>query len=160
MSQAEIVKIREIIDQYRQLKIKFMQFASHCEVLLSDGTLKDIESKGSTDSGMLLSVLDTPVVVKFSQIISPGKIALGKVDFIKQDELDAGRQELVYSLYFNSLGNILESISDSFSNRRIFDEHDVPHVLLRFLQAFLRTMHVKEAGQQSQQKQDEERKSK
>jgi hypothetical protein len=157
MSQAEIIKIQEIIDQYRQLKIKFIQFVSHCETLLSDGNLKDIESKGSTDSGMLLTVLDTPVVVKFSQIISPEKIALGRVDFIKQDELDAGGHELVYSLYFNPLGNILESISDTFSNRRIFDEHDVPHVLLRFIQAFIRTMHVKEAGQQNNHKKDEER---
>lgn len=145
MSQAEIIKIQDIIDVYRQLKMKFVQFVSHCEVLMSDGKLKDIESKGSTDAGMLLSVMDTPVVVKFSQIISPEKKPLGKVDFIKQDEFDTEKNELVYTLYFNQLGNILESISDTFSNRRIFDEHDVPHVLLRFLQAFIRTLHIKEA---------------
>ena len=67
MSQPEIIKIQDIIDVYRQLKIKFVQFVSHCETLLSDGKLKDIESKGSTESGMLLSILDTPVVVKFSR---------------------------------------------------------------------------------------------
>ena len=146
MSQAEIIKIQDIIDVYRKLKMKFVQFVSHCEVLMSDGKLKDFESKGSTDAGMLLSVMDTPVVVKFSQIISPEKKPLGKVDFIKQDEFDTEKNELVYTLYFNQLGNILESISDTFSNRRIFDEHDVPHVLLRFLQAFLRSLHIKESA--------------
>lgn len=142
MSEAEIIKIQGIIDVYRQLRMKFVQFVSHCEVLLSDDKLRDIQAKGSTDSGMLLSVMDTPVVVKFSQIFSPDKEPLGKVEFIKQDEFDATKNDLVYTLYFNPLGNILESIKDTFSNRRIFDEHDVPHVLLRFLQAFLRTMHI------------------
>ena len=151
MSQAEIVKIQQIIDHYRQLKMKFVQFVSHCETLLSGDELKDIECKGSTDAGMLLTVLDTPVVVKFSQVISPEKTPLGRIDFIKQDEFDAGRHVWVHTLYFNALGHILDSISDSFSNRRIFDEHDVPHVLLRFLQAFIRTMHVNEAGQQKQE---------
>ena len=146
MSQAEIIKIQDIINVYRQLKMKFVQFVSHCEMLMSDGKLKDFESKGSTDAGILLSVMDTPVVVKFSQIISPEKKPLGKVDFIKQDEFDTEKNELVYTLYFNQLGNILESISDTFSNRRIFDEHDVPHVLLRFLQAFIRSLHIKESA--------------
>jgi hypothetical protein len=151
MSQAEIVKMQQIIDHYRQLKMKFVQFVSHCETLLAGDQLKDIECKGSTDAGMLLTVLDTPVVVRFSQVISPEKTPLGRIDFIKQDELNADRHEGVYTLYFNSLGNILDSISDTFSNRRIFDEHDVPHVLLRFLQAFIRTMHVNESGQQKKE---------
>ena len=151
MSQAEIIKIQDIIDVYRQLKLKFVQFVSHCELLLSDGKLKEIESKGSAEAGMLLGVMDTPVLVKFSQIISPEKKPLGKIDFIKQDEFDSGKNELVYTLYFNPLGNILESISDTFSNRRIFDEHDVPHVLLRFLQAFVRSLQVKEVLKDSKE---------
>ena len=43
----------------------------------------------------------------------------------------------VFSLYFDRKGNMLESVSDAFSNRRIIDEHDVPYILHRFLHKFL-----------------------
>ena len=44
----------------------------------------------------------------------------------------------VFRLYFDRKGNMLESASDAFSNRRIIDEHDVPFILHRFLSKYLK----------------------
>ena len=147
MSQSEMEKIKAIIDDYRQYKIKFIQFVKLCELVISRERLLEIELKESNDASMLLKVLDAMVLIKFSMIFNFDNVPLGKVEFIKVDELDDRKHELVFSLYFNKLGNILESISDTFSNRRIYDEHDVPYVLHRFLQRYLHTLKLKEPAQ-------------
>ena len=93
---------------------------------------------------MELLVLDSPVFVQFSLVLTSENVPMGKVDFIKLNQFDDTRYEHIHTLYFNQLGNILESISDTFSNRRINDEHDIPNVIHRFLQIYLQTLRIKE----------------
>ena len=94
---------------------------------------------------MQLIVLDSPVLVKFSLLYTAEDTLLGKVEFEKWDEFDGSKREQIYSLFFNKLGNILESLSDSFSSRSMIDKHDVPYVLHRLLQNFLQRLKIKES---------------
>ena len=149
MGQSEIEKIKIIIENYRKVKLKFFQFIKLLEALISEEKLLDIELKNSNDAGMELLVLDSPVFVQFSLVLSPENVPMGKVDFIKLNEFDEPRYEHIHTLYFNQLGNILESISDTFSNRRINDEHDIPNLIHRFLQKYLQSLRIKETKEEN-----------
>ncbi len=141
MSKAETEKIRTITDEYRQFKIKFIQFVKLCELVISQERLQEIYVQHSDEAVMELIVMDTSILVRFGILLTPDNTPLGKIDFLNHH---AGDDEPIYSLFFNQVGNILESISDSFSNRQIHDEHDVPYVLHRFLQQYLRTLRLPE----------------
>jgi hypothetical protein len=141
MSQAETEKIRTIIDGYRQFKIKFIQFAKLCELVISQGRLQELQVQHAEEAVMELIVMDTSILVRFAMVFKPDNTPLGRIDFLNHH---AGEAEPIYSLFFNQVGNILESVSDSFSNRQIHDEHDVPYVLHRFLQQYLRTLRLPE----------------
>lgn len=141
MGLAETEKIRTILDEYRQFKIKFIQFVKLCELVISQERLQEVELQHADEAAMKLKVMDAPILVKFGILFKPDNKPLGRIDFLNHPATDG---EPLYSLYFNQVGNILESISDSFSNRRIHDEHDVPYVLHRFLQQYLRTLRLSE----------------
>ncbi len=141
MSLAETEKIRTIFDEYRQFKIKFIQFVKLCELVISQERLQEIEVQHAGEAAVRLNVMDVPILVRFAVVFKPDNTPLGRIDFIHNPDTDS---EPVYSLFFNAVGNILESVSDSFSNRRIHDEHDVPYVLHRFLQQYLRTLKMTE----------------
>jgi len=143
MSLAEMEKIRAIIEQYRQFKIKFIQFVKLCELVISQQRLQEIEVQRIDDAVMELKVMDAPMLVRFGILYKPDATPLGRIDFLIHSPVES---EPLYSLYFNQVGNILESVSDSFSNRRIHDEHDVPFVLHRFLQQYLRTLRLPESA--------------
>ena len=141
MGQAETEKIRTITDEYRQFKIKFIQFVKLCELVISQQRFHDIAVQHAEEAVMELIVLDTSILVRFSIVLKPDNTPLGKIDFLDHH---ANAAEPIYSLYFNKVGNILESVSDSFSNRQIHDEHDIPYVLHRFIQQYLRRLRLPE----------------
>ena len=141
MSQVETEKIRKITDQYRQFKIKFIQFVKLCELVISQERLQEIAVQHSDEAVMELIVMDTSILVRFGILFKTDSTPLGRIDFLNHHATD---KEPIYSLFFNQVGNLLESISDSFSNRQIHDEHDVPYVLHRFLQQYLRTLRLTE----------------
>ena len=143
MSQNETDIIKAAIGDYRQFKFKFVQFVKNFEEFLKEEKLLEIEFNTSRDTILQLSVFDSPVLVKFSLVFNSEDTLLGKVDFEKLDEFDGSKRQHIYSLYFNKLGNILESLSDSFSSRSMIDKHDVPYVLHRFLQNFLQKLKIK-----------------
>lgn len=143
MSQAETEKIRAIVDEYRQFKIKFIQFTKLCELVISQERLQEIAVQHADEAVMGLIVMDTSILVRFGILFRSDNTPLGKIDFFNH-HTDEG--DPIYSLYFNQVGNILESISDSFSNRQIHDEHDVPYVLHRFLQQYLRKLKLPETA--------------
>ena len=141
MSKAETEKIRTITDEYRQFKIKFIQFVKLCELVISQERLQEIYVQHADEAVMELIVMDTSILVRFDILLKPDNKPLGRIDFLNHHAND---NEPIYSLFFNQVGNILESVSDSFSNRQIHDEHDVPYVLHRFLQQYLRTLRMPE----------------
>ena len=141
MSKAETEKIRTITDEYRQFKIKFIQFVKLCELVISQERLQEIYVQHADEAVMELIVMDTSILVRFGILLKPDNTPLGRIDFLNHHAND---NEPIYSLFFNQVGNILESVSDSFSNRQIHDEHDVPYVLHRFLQQYLRTLRMPE----------------
>jgi len=145
MSQSETDIIRAAIGDYRQFKFKFVQFVKNFEEYLSEQKLLEIKLKKLSDTTLQLIVLDSPVLVKFSLLYTAEDTLLGKVEFEKWDEFDGSKREQIYSLFFNKLGNILESLSDSFSSRSMIDKHDVPYVLHRLLQNFLQRLKIKES---------------
>ena len=141
MSKAETEKIRTITDEYRQFKIKFIQFVKLCELVISQERLQEIYVQHADEAVMELIVMDNSILVRFGILLTSNNTPLGRIDFLNHH---AGDKEPIYSLFFNQVGNILESVSDSFSNRQIHDEHDVPYVLHRFLQMYLRTLRLPE----------------
>ena len=141
MGKAETEKIRTITDEYRQFKIKFIQFVKLCELVISQERLQEIYVQHADEAVMELIVMDTSILVRFDILLKPDNKPLGRIDFLNHHAND---NEPIYSLFFNQVGNILESVSDSFSNRQIHDEHDVPYVLHRFLQQYLRTLRMPE----------------
>ena len=141
MGKAETEKIRTITDEYRQYKIKFIQFVKLCELVISQERLQEIYVQHADEGVMELIVMDTSILVRFGILLTPDNTPLGRIDFLNHHAND---NEPIYSLFFNQVGNILESVSDSFSNRQIHDEHDVPYVLHRFLQQYLRTLRMPE----------------
>jgi hypothetical protein len=145
MSQSETDKIKAAIGDYRQFKFKFIQFVKNFEEFLKEEKLLEIEFNTARDTILQISVFDAPVLVKFSLVFNSEDTLLGKVSFEKLDEFDGSKREHIYSLYFNKLGNILESLSDSFSSRSMIDKHDVPYVLHRFMQNFLQKLKIKES---------------
>jgi hypothetical protein len=149
MSQAETEKIRTIIDEYRQFKIKFIQFAKLCELVISREQLQEIEVRHAEEAIMELIVMDTSILVRFGIVFKPDNTPLGRIDFLNHH---ASEEEPIYSVFFNQVGNLLESVSDSFSNRQIHDEHDVPYVLHRFLQHYLRTLRLPEPAKGKKEK--------
>jgi hypothetical protein len=144
MSQSETDKVKAAIGDYRQFKFKFVQFVKNFEEYLSEEKLLEIQLKKSSNNILRLNVFDSPVLVKFSLVFTAEDTLLGKVEFEKLDEFDVSKREQIYSLFFNKLGNILESLSDSFSSRSMIDKHDVPYVLHRFLQNYLQKLKIKE----------------
>ena len=144
MGQTETDKVKAAIGDYRQFKFKFVQFVKNFEEFLSEEKLLEIKLKKSSDTTLRLSVFDSPVLVKFSLVFNAEDTLLGKIEFEKLDEFDVSKREQIYSLFFNKLGNILESLSDSFSSRSMIDKHDVPYVLHRFLQNYLQKLKIKE----------------
>ena len=145
MSQAETEKIRSIVEEYRQFKIKFIQFVKLCELVISQERLPEFAVQNADDAVMELIVMDTSILVRFGILYRSDNSPLGRIDFLNHY---ANEREPIYSVYFNQVGNILESISDSFSNRQIHDEHDVPYVLHRFLQQYLRTLKLSEPAKE------------
>ena len=141
MSKAETEKIRTITDEYRQFKIKFIQFVKLCELVISQERLQEIYVQHADEAVMELIVMDNSILVRFGILLTSNNTPLGRIDFLNHH---AGDKEPIYSLFFNQVGNILESVSDSFSNRQIHDEHDVPYVLHRFMQMYLRTLRLPE----------------
>lgn len=145
MSQAEMEKIRTLADQYRQFKIKFIQFSKLCELVLSQQRLQDITVQHAEEAVMEWIIMDNSILVRFQMVFKPDNTPLGRIDFLNHH---AAEREPIYSLFFNQVGNILESVSDSFSNRQIHDEHDVPYVIHRFLQQYLRTLRLPESAKE------------
>jgi hypothetical protein len=70
-------------------------------------------------------------------VLAPDGTFRGRIDFDLPPGPGSDLPMTVFSLYFDRKGNMLESASDAFSNRRIIDEHDVPFILHRFLHKFL-----------------------
>ena len=143
MGQAETEQIRKIVDQYRQFKIKFIQFTKLCELVISQERLQEISVQHADEAVMEMIVMDTSILVRFGILYRADNTALGRIDFLDHH---TNEREPIYSLFFNQVGNILESLSDSFSNRQIHDEHDVPYVLHRFLQQYLRKLKQPESA--------------
>ena len=146
MSQVEIGKIRQIIDEYRQFKIKFIQFTKLVEAFITEEQILEIEIKSIADAQMELVFCDTPVWVVFDLIFTTDEVPIGKIDFFRDVSQNPQEHILVYSLYFNQLGHILDSVTDSFSNHRISDEFDIPFVMHRLLQKFMQTFRLKDAS--------------
>ena len=94
---------------------------------------------------MAWSVMDLPITVRFGMVRTKEGLLLGKIDFEKPGQTtgDAGRS--IYTFYFDKMGNMLEGLADSFSTRRIIDEHDIPYIIHRFLQRYLKERKLKEA---------------
>jgi len=109
MSQSETDKVKAAIGDYRQFKFKFVQFVKNFEEYLSEEKLLEIQLKKSSNNILRLNVFDSPVLVKFSLVFTAEDTLLGKVEFEKLDEFDVSKREQIYSLFFNKLGNILES---------------------------------------------------
>ena len=42
MGQAELIKIKTMVGDYRQFKLKFIQFVKHCQQLARDNNLPEI----------------------------------------------------------------------------------------------------------------------
>ncbi len=140
MGQAELNKIKTMVGDYRQFKLKFIQFGKHCQQLARDNNLPEIavgEIHGNTATWF---VMDRSVTVRFGLTQAPDHSFRGRIDF----ELPKGSHDdhplTLFSLYFDRRGNMLESASDAYSNRRIIDEHDVPYILHRFLNKFLQNL--------------------
>ena len=142
MGQTEIDKIRQTIDEYRHFKIKFIQFTKLVEALVTEEQILEFEIKSIQDARMEIVVCDTCVTVSFGLIFTTEDVPIGQIDFIRYDASVHDEPVAVYSLYFNQLGHILDSVTDSFSNRRISDEFDIPFVLHRFLQKLMQTFKI------------------
>jgi hypothetical protein len=70
MSQSETDIIKAAIGDYRQFKFKFIQFVKNFEEFLSEEKLLEIKLKKSSDTTLQLSVFDSPVLVKFSLLLT------------------------------------------------------------------------------------------
>lgn len=145
MKQSELAKIKRIMDDYRHYKLKFVQFGQHCKQLAQKAKLNELKVGEIQAREMAWAVMDLPIIVRFGLVLTKEGLLLGKIDFERSGRVagDAGRS--IYTLYFDKMGNMLESMADSFSTRRIIDEHDVPYILYRFLQRYLKDRKVKEA---------------
>ncbi len=138
MASNELTKIKSIMEDYRHYKLKFVQFGQHCDQLVNKTKLSELKVGEIRAREMAWSVMDLPITVRFGMVRTKEGQLLGKIDFEKPGQTtgDAGRS--IYTLYFDKMGNMLEGLADSFSTRRIIDEHDIPYILYRFLQRYLK----------------------
>lgn len=137
MGQAELDKIKRLVGDYRQFKLKFLQFGKHCQQLARDNNLPEIavgEIRGNTATWF---VMDRTVMLRFGLVHAPDGTFRGRIDFDLPAKPGEDRARTFFTLYFDRKGNMLESASDAFSSRRIIDEHDMPYILHRFLSKFL-----------------------
>ncbi len=140
MGQAELDRIKTMVGDYRQFKMKFIQFGKHCEQIARDNNLPEIAVGEIRGNSATWFVMDRSVMVRFGLVHAPDGSFRGRIDFDLPPEPIEDQPLTIYTLYFDRKGNMLESASDAFSNRRIIDEHDVPHILHRFLHRYLKTM--------------------
>ena len=140
MGQAELERIKTMVGDYRQFKMKFIQFGKHCEQIARDNNLPEIAVGEIRGNSATWFVMDRSVMVRFGLVHAPDGSFRGRIDFDLPPEPIEDQPLTIYTLYFDRKGNMLESASDAFSNRRIIDEHDVPHILHRFLHRYLKTM--------------------
>ena len=137
MGPAELAKIKSMVGDYRQFKMKFIQFSKHCQQLARDNNLPEITVGEIRGNAATWLVMDRSVLVRFGLVHAPDSTFRGRIDFDLPPGMTDDRPHTVFTLYFDRKGNMLESASDAFSNRRIIDEHDVPFLLHRFLHRFL-----------------------
>ncbi len=144
MASNELTKIKSIMEDYRHYKLKFVQFGQHCDQLVNKTKLSELKVGEIRAREMAWSVMDLPITVRFGMVRTKEGQLLGKIDFEKPGQTigDAGRS--IYTLYFDKMGNMLEGLADSFSTRRIIDEHDIPYILYRFLQRYLKERKLRE----------------
>ena len=144
MASSELTKIKSIMADYRHYKLKFVQFGQHCDQLVNKAKLSELKVGEIRAREMAWSVMDLPITVRFGMVRTKEGQLLGKIDFEKPGQTtgDAGRS--IYTLYFDKMGNMLEGLADSFSTRRIIDEHDIPYILYRFLQRYLKERKLRE----------------
>ncbi len=144
MASSELTKIKSIMEDYRHYKLKFVQFGQHCDQLVNKAKLSELKVGEIRAREMAWSVMDLPITVRFGMVRTKEGQLLGKIDFEKPGQTtgDAGRS--IYTLYFDKMGNMLEGLADSFSTRRIIDEHDIPYILYRFLQRYLKERKLRE----------------
>jgi len=137
MGQAELEKIKVMVGDYRQFKMKFIQFSKLCQQLARENNLPEITVGEIRGNAVTWLVMDRSVMVRFGLVHASDRSFRGRIDFDLPPGLNDERPRTVFTLYFDRKGNMLESTSDAFSNRRIIDEHDVPFLLHRFLHKFL-----------------------
>ena len=138
MGQAELDKIKTMVGGYRQFKMKFIQFGKHCQQLARENNLPEIAVGEIRGNAATWFVMDRTVMLRFGLVHAPDGTYRGRIDFDLPARPGEERAPTVFTLYFDRKGNMLESASDTFSNRRIIDEHDIPYILHRFLARFLK----------------------
>ncbi len=146
MKSSELTKIKSIMEDYRHYKLKFVQFGQHCEQLVKNAKLSELKVGEIKAREMAWAVMDLPITVRFGLVMTKEGQLLGKIDFEKSGQASGEAGRSIYTLYFDKNGNLLEGLADSFSTRRIIDEHDVPYILYGFLQRFLKDRQLKEKG--------------
>ena len=137
MGQADLDKIKRIFGDYRQFKLKFLQFGKHCQQLARDNSLPEFAVGEIRENTATWLVMDRSVLVRFGLVRAPDNTFRGRIEFDLPPGQIEERPRTIFTLYFDRQGNMLESASDAYSNRRIIDEHDVPFILNRFLNKLL-----------------------
>lgn len=140
MGQAELDKIKAMVGDYRQFKLKFIQFGKHCQQLARDNNLPEIAVGEIRGNAATWFVMDRTVQLRFGLVHAPDGTHRGRIDFDLPTRSAEEPARTVFTLYFDRKGNMLESASDAFSNRRVIDEHDIPFILHRFLAKLLKQM--------------------
>ncbi len=146
MKSNELAKIKSIMEDYRHYKLKFVQFGQHCEQLATQARLNELKVGEIKAREMAWVVMDLSITVRFGLVRTQEGKLLGKIDFKKPESAAGDKDQSIYTLYFDKMGNMLEGLADSFSTRRIIDEHDVPYIVYRFLQRYLKDRQLKEKG--------------
>ena len=140
MGQAELNQIKAMVGDYRQFKLKFVQLVKHSQQLARDNNLPDMTEGEIRGNATTWFVMDRSVMVRFGLVHAPDGTFRGRIDFDLPPKPGGDLPVTIFTLYFDRKGNMLESASDAFSNRRIIDEHDVPFILHRFLTKFLKML--------------------
>ncbi len=145
MASSELTKIKTIMEDYRHYKLKFVQFGQHCDQLAQKAKLSELKIGAIQAREMAWSVMDLPITVRFGMVRTKEGQLLGKIDFEKPGPSNVAAGRSIYTFYFDKMGNMLEGLADSFSTRRIIDEHDIPYIIHRFLQRYLKERKLQEA---------------
>jgi hypothetical protein len=116
----------------------FLQFGKLCQQLVKDHHLPEINIGEIRGNWATCFVTDRSVM--FALVSSTRRTAPSGGESIS---ICRWRRPKVFRrpflpLHFDRRGNMLESASDAFGNRRIIDEHDVPVILRRFLVTYLK----------------------